>query len=1038
MIHAFGDFELDDAVFELRRGDEPVKLPPKTFDLLLYLVRHRSRVVSKAELLDKVWAGEHVTEAVLPTHVRAARAAMDDSRGREGLIQTVHGRGYRFVAPVEERHEAAGCRSATPDAATSLGHDDVFVGRDEVMAELRVLLDEAFEGRSRVVMLVGEPGIGKTRAAEELAREARSRGALVLEGRCYEGEGVPAFWPWVQALRGFVAGLDPTVLRESLGVGAAEVARLVPEVGERLPDLVSPLPLESDQARFRFFDAVTTGLRNAGRARPLVVFLDDLHWADEPTLLLLHFFAREIREGRVLLLGAYRDVELRRQHPLARVLGELAREAHYRRVPLCGLSESDVGHFLEATTGRPSPTGLVPEVFRMTEGNPFFVHEMVRLLSAEGRFAEPFDSHLDVRLPEGVREVIGRRLDRLSGDCNRMLTLAAVIGRQFDVSLLERIAELPGARVLDLLDEAESARIACPTRGQAGQAVLPRGGRYAFSHALIRETLYEELTAPQRVRLHRRAGETLESLVGQQADTLLTGLAHHFFQAAPGGDVGRAIEYCVRAGEQALELLAYEEGVVYFEHALQALELGVPVDEEKRCLLVLALGRARWQAGRYPEGRRTFAEAAVLARKLERPDLLARAALGLGGWPQFLADEPPGGIADEYRALLEEALERLPDDELALRARVLSGLAAETDMETRDRRSLEAVKLARESGDRDALFDALAARLTALLGPRDTRRRLETATELLELAREMGRKDRVFVAREARLRSFLLLGDMARFDRELEVCAELAEELRLPIYHYSLTRFRVARALGDGRYADVERLGQLAVELGRRSDDPASALQFGMLTAWARHERGESQALEHGLGAMLDRVAHLGTVPHAFAAFLYAELGNRERAQHEFDQVAEGGFEDIPADEAWLMTISLCASTAVALRDEVRARRLLDLLEPYADLLVAHQHMRIYIAPVSQVLAGLCRLLGDRARSRSWYEDALERSQRIGARPAEVAARLGLAELLLDSDESTSVESARARELLEEARRMATELGAGRLLERIQEFERSR
>ena len=235
----------------------------------------------------------------------------------------------------------------------------------------------------------------------------------------------------------------------------------------------------------------------------------------------------------------------------------------------------------------------------------------------------------------------------------------------------------------------------------------------------------------------------------------------------------------------------------------------------------------------------------------------------------------------------------------------------------------------------------------------------------------------------------------------------------------------------------MERLGREAIELGRRRDDPASALQFGMLTAWARHARGESAALERGLGAMLDRVAHLGSMPHAFAAFLYAELGQPERAQHEFDQVAGRGFENVPRDEAWLLTISLCAATAVILRNEVGARRLLDLLEPHADLLVAHQHMRLYIAPVSQVLGGLCHLLGDRERALACYEDALERSRRIGARPAEVSARLGLAELLQDADAPSGADPARARELLEGAQRIATELGARPLLERAQQLRRT-
>jgi DNA-binding winged helix-turn-helix (wHTH) protein len=298
MIHAFGVFELDDSLFELRHEGRMVKLPPKTFDLLLYLVRHRDRVVSKTELLDKLWPGEHVTEAVLPTNVSAARTALGDARGRSGMIQTVHGRGYRFVASVEERLASG---ETPPDVAEIR----LFVGRDDVMGELTAQLGDCFAGRGRVALLVGEPGIGKTCTAFELVGEARRRGALVLEGHATEGEGAPAFWPWMQGLRGLMGAVGPERIAATLGSGASELARLLPELRKWLPDLAEPDPLESAQARFRFFDAVTTALQTASRERPLVVFLDDLHWADEPTLLLFQFLAREVRNARVLLLSCW-------------------------------------------------------------------------------------------------------------------------------------------------------------------------------------------------------------------------------------------------------------------------------------------------------------------------------------------------------------------------------------------------------------------------------------------------------------------------------------------------------------------------------------------------------------------------------------------------------------------------------------------------------------------------------------------------------------------------------------------------------------
>jgi predicted ATPase/DNA-binding winged helix-turn-helix (wHTH) protein len=560
VIYAFADLELDGGLYQLRKRGKVVALAPKAFDLLRYLIEHRDRVVSKAELLDQLWPGEHVTESVLPTSVAAIRRALGSGRSDAKPIQTVHGRGYRFAAPVEERE----------DASEVAGGAGLFVGREDVMEQLRSDLTEALAGRGRVVMLAGEPGIGKTRTAEELAAEARRRGAAVADGRCYEGEGMPAFWPWLQILRAIVSEMPAARLRERLGAGAPDVAALVPELRQRLPDLPESDPGESEQARFRLFDSVVSFLHNASRERALVVFLDDLHWADEPSLRLLEFAAREMRTARVALLGAYRDVELRRGHPLSLVLGRLAQEPHFRRVPLRGLAEADVARFMEDTIGRSAPRALVRAVFEMTEGNPFFLCETVRLLAAEGRLdSGASQAAYGVGLPQGVREVIGRRLDQLSDECNRILTLAAVIGREFGVGVLEQTAGLPKDALLELLDEAAEARIVSDQSHAEGRAMPLPLGHYAFCHALIRETLYDELTGPQRVRLHRSVAEALEAIYGAAADSHLPELAHHFFQAAPGGDVERAIDYGVRAAGQAREILAWEESVAHYERVLQ-------------------------------------------------------------------------------------------------------------------------------------------------------------------------------------------------------------------------------------------------------------------------------------------------------------------------------------------------------------------------------------------------------------------------------------------------------------------------------------
>ncbi|MCH7714070.1 MAG: protein kinase, partial [Chloroflexi bacterium] len=397
-----------------------------------------------------------------------------------------------------------------PDDAHALDSlaGGIFVGRQREMGELKGCLEDALSGHGRLVTLVGEPGIGKTRTAQELATYAGLRQAQVLWGRCYEGEGVPPYWPWVQAIRSYVQDRDPGELQSEMGAGAADIAEIVSDVREKLPGLQPPPALEPEQARFRLFDSITTFLKTAGRRRPLVLVLDDLHWADHPSLHLLEFVARELSNARVLIIGTYRDVEVSRGHPLSQTLGELTRERLFQRVLLRGLDQEDVGRFVQLVSGVEPPQGMVAVIHRQTEGNPFFMTEVVRLLVEEGTVGPgqtgslPDTDSWQVRIPEGVREVIGRRLDRLSQRCNETLTIASVIGREFTLQQLKPVMNNPAAgpenamsedRLLEVLEEALGSRVI--------EELSSSVGSFQFTHALIQETLAGELSATRRVRL---------------------------------------------------------------------------------------------------------------------------------------------------------------------------------------------------------------------------------------------------------------------------------------------------------------------------------------------------------------------------------------------------------------------------------------------------------------------------------------------------------------------------------------------------------
>ncbi|MFQ6030832.1 MAG: AAA family ATPase, partial [Dehalococcoidia bacterium] len=372
-----------------------------------------------------------------------------------------------------------------------------FVGRQRELGELGAVLEDALSGQGRLVMLVGEPGMGKTRTAQELAAYATSRGALVLGGRCYAAEGAPPYWPWVQAIRSYIQQSDPERLSSEMGVGASDIAMIVSEVTERLPDLESPPALEPQEARFRLFDSITTFLKRACQAQPLVVTLDNLHWADRPSLQLLEFLAQELGECPLLVVGTYRDTELTRRHPLTQTLGEVARDPLFQRIPLRGLSAEEVGRYMEVTSGSTSPQDLIAAVHTQTEGNPLFMTQVVQLLAQEGeltseRVAGTPDRR--IQIPAGVHEAIGRRMNLLSEKCNQVLTVASVVGREFELRLLERLEEVGSVDpLLEALEEALAARVI--------EEVPPAAGRFRFTHVLIQNTLALELSAVRQARL---------------------------------------------------------------------------------------------------------------------------------------------------------------------------------------------------------------------------------------------------------------------------------------------------------------------------------------------------------------------------------------------------------------------------------------------------------------------------------------------------------------------------------------------------------
>jgi DNA-binding SARP family transcriptional activator/tetratricopeptide (TPR) repeat protein len=910
-------------------------------------------------------------------------------------------------------------RRPVEEAASERSRVD-FVGRKRELGELAGALDDAFAGSGQLVMLVGEPGIGKSRLADELIGKAGAGGARVIVGRCWEAGGAPAYWPWVQSLRAYIGETEPEELREQLAEGAPDLAQLLPELRELFPDLPEPPPLEPEGARFRLFEAVSAFLRRATSARPLVLVLDDLHAADEPSLLLLRFVARELGDNRLLVVCAFRDVAPTMRDPLVATVAELFRERGVAHIPLAGLSHADIAEYIPASTGVEPAPRLVDAVHAATEGNPLFVAETVHLLADKGTIGDP-EAHLSI--PPGVRAVIDQRVSRVAERCRGLLTVASVMGREFGLDPLARLSNVQGDELIDALDEALAEQILGQVPGSPG--------RLRFGHALIRDALYDGLTPTRRMQLHRDAAEALVAVHSEDLGPHLTEVAHHYAAAAPAGVAKEAVDFARRAGDRAVSQLAYEEAARLYEMGLSLVDEPTP-----RCDLLLVLGDAHARAGDSPAAKRAFREAAEIAEERDLPERLARAALGYAGrmiWERQQDDE-------HLVVLLQRAVAALGEDDGALRVRLLARLAGgplrgiRFPPERRFSLSREAVEIARRLDDPATLAYALDAYIPANESPANTIETLVLSTELLEVATESGDKERVLDAHEHRLERFFELGEMGKAQTELEAMARLADELRQPAQQWLVAVCRARLALHEGRFEEAGGLIEHARGLGEQTLSWNAGVAFGAQSYMLRREQGR-------LDEALQLIAHFAREYPEYElwdcarASVAAALGMRAESKRAFETLATDDFAGLPFDPmAWLVGMGLLAETAASLGDANRASVLYELLLPYAGR-VAVVYPELSMGSVSRYLGLLAATAARSTDAERHFEAALEANERIGARPWLAHTREEYARMLAARGKRGDRE--RGRELAAGALELYRSLGMAGLTAPVEELERA-
>src|SRR4051794_3507806 len=892
-----------------------------------------------------------------------------------------------------------------------------FVGRTAELETLRTLMPRAAGEGRRIVLLGGEPGSGKSRLVREFATEAAADGALVLYGACDAVVRTP-YGPFVEALDHLCRVIGRDELRAALGPAGGELTRLLPDLPARAGELPAPAAADPDTERHRLHTAVTDLLAAVGERRPGVLVVEDGHWADAPTLLLLRHLARAGGSARVLLLATFRDAEADVPAQLSETLADLRRSDDVVRLHLGGLSPDEVGEFVRrAAEGDAGLPELARAIGDLTGGNAFLVCELWRALVERGvvevaggrlRLARPLG---DLGTPESVREVVSQRLTRVAPATSDLLELAATAGAEFDLDLVRSGAARPDGDALAALEEAVHHGIIeeLPSRRLA----------YRFTHELVRRALYDRLSAVRRAELHLRVAEARERTEGRSGRALAD-LAQHFAAAAPFGDTARAVEYNLLAARAAADGLAFDEAA---QGLRTALDLGIPGDRERAGVL-LDLGTATHRGGKAIDALEAFRAAAQIARELGDAELLARSAIGYED-----ACWRPGIVDQGAVELLEEAAVALGDESSEVRVALLSGLARALDFRGDQERGAtvrtSAVGLARRLDDQTGLATVLVRSYWS----RGTSP-LEEIVSMLSEAKELGEElDDTEIRAEAMawlVPAFVALSEVEAARRELVALRASADATAQPFILHVAEHYAAAIAIGDGRLGEAEALATRSRDWGRLLTGRDASGSYGIQMFSLRREQGRLAELAPVIRILAGEPREHGPWRPGLASLL-AELGMEAEARRELARVAAGGLEPY-RESLWLASLTYLADAAASLGDEAIAALVYPELAPLAGQTVMIGHLVAWYGAADRHLGKLAATLGERELAEEHFERAMELDRRTGGATWVAHTAYEHARLLLTQGRR---ERDRAERLLGEATALADRIGMPALIARI-------
>jgi transcriptional regulator with XRE-family HTH domain len=990
-----------------------------------------------AGLLRQLRAEAGLTQEELAAAARVSPRTISDLE--RGINQTPRRATNELLADAlrltgEKRAEflAAGRRRppAAPAAASGAGAPDddadasnvvwiesaasaAFVDREEELGVLREAWSSAKAGHRVLTLIAGEPGIGKTALTAELARQVQAAGGLVLYGRWDEHVLAP-YQAFREALDDYARACPDDVLRQDLAGLAEEIGRLCPEPAQRIGASAAPPQAAAEAERFRLFESIDTWFRRIAARHPVLLVLDDLQWADEPSLFLLQHLMRARRSTPLLTAAMYRDIGPERSE-FSAALPALTRDVDCRRLSLHGLEHHAVTTLLEDAVGRPigeRESVIVANLEWETAGNPFFLIEMAKHLSDVGAFDREVLrlGETPAEIPQSVRDMIRSRLRRLSDPCVETLAIASLIGERFDAALLASTASLPDAATVDLLEEAAQARLIT----EIDLAETGELDYWRFSHSLTRRVTSEELSRGHRARLHQRIGETLESRPGISPAEL----AHHFGAAASRGSAHKAVQYGRLAGQRALREVAAEVAVRHFRRALELLDRFGPEDQALRCELLLDLADAHDRAGEYAVRDERFAEAADTARRLGGGELFARAALGYGG---IL----PAAVRPDLRAqaLLEEALKRLGEDDTGAQATVLARLAHWLHNVRRYRERLElsdrSVAMARDTGDPRTLATVLLHRCWALDGPDDVSDALRVATEIVHIGDELGDSELRLEGLRIRLAAQFENGAHPAAVQTAHDLRTLAEEVRHPEFIRLAAMWDIAVASLEGRFKEAE---ELSGELGRRLEQighsQAALIAMAQSASWRLLDGHATEYVPLFEALSVAEPANLAWP--AITAWSLAESGARDRAAELLRRTDPASAAAADKNYLWWAVV-VGFSAAVDLSEDRRwAAALYELAAPYAGSNCT-LGLASFLGAADHWLGVLAGTAGRFTEAVAHLEAALARHREMGARPWTALTEEALGHVL--SMRGQAADTGQAARLAESAMHTAGELG---------------